>query len=207
MSSDPRSFVTAVSGLPRSGTSMMMQMLAAGGMPILSDNIRKADDDNLRGYYEFEPVKRTKDDASWLKEAQGKVVKLVYTLLYDLPADCAYRVVFMHRHLDEVLASQRVMLDRRGEKGATVSPDRLRRIFEGQLEKVRAWLARQPHFEVIHVDYHHVINDPESQARRIADFLGGKLDLALMAAAVDGSLYRQHSRRSPLCDGGNSSKI
>lgn len=191
MNTDLPSFVTIVSGLPRSGTSMMMQMLAAGGIPVLGDNVRKADEDNLRGYYEFEPVKRTKDDTSWLQDARGKVVKMVYTLLYDLPAGFEYRVVLMNRNLDEVLASQRKMLDRRGEKGATISTDRLRRVFTEQLEKVRTWLAGKPQFDAISIDYQSVISDPEGQSRRISDFLGGGLDLALMAAAVAPSLYRQ----------------
>ena len=191
MNSDLPSFVTVVSGLPRSGTSMMMQMLAAGGVPVLNDNVRKADEDNTRGYFEFEPVKRTKDDASWLEDGRGKVVKMVYSLLYDLPANYEYRVVFMNRNLNEVLASQQSMLDRRGEKGASISTDRLQRIFTDQLEEVRAWLAGQPQFDVMQIDYCNVINDPEGQARRISDFLGGGLDQALMAAEVVPLLYRQ----------------
>lgn len=182
-----------VSGLPRTGTSMMMQMLEAGGIPAITDDIRQADDDNQRGYYELEAVKRTKDDASWLQDATGKVVKLIYMLLYDLPPDYEYRVVFMNRNLDEVLASQRTMLDRRSEKGACVSPDQMRRIFSGQLEKVRAWLDRQPHFAVLHLDYHDVVASPEDQSERINEFLGGGLDVSRMAAAVAPSLYRQRS--------------
>jgi len=195
MNTPSPSFVTVVAGLPRSGTSMMMQMLAAGGMPVLGDNIRQADEDNLRGYYEFEPVKRTKDDASWLADARGHVVKMVYALLVDLPADYEYRVVFMHRNLDEVLASQAKMLERRSEKGASISTDRLRSVFSEQLEKVRTWLEDQPHFDVMQIDYGDAINDPECQVRRISDFLGGGLNLALMAAAVDRSLYRQKRDR------------
>ena len=116
---------------------------------------------------------------------------MVYSLLYDLPANYEYRVVFMNRNLNEVLASQQSMLDRRGEKGASISTDRLQRIFTDQLEEVRAWLAGQPQFDVMQIDYCNVINDPEGQARRISDFLGGGLDQALMAAEVVPSLYRQ----------------
>ena len=189
------SLVTVVAGLPRSGTSMMMQMLSAGGLPVLGDNVRQADEDNTRGYYEFEPVKKTKQDASWVADASGKVVKMVYALLVDLPADYEYRVVFMNRDLDEVLASQAKMLQRRGEPGASISTDRLRTVFAAQLAKVQTWLTDQPQFEVLPVDYRDVINDPESQAGRIGEFLGGGLDLALMAAAVDRSLYRQKCER------------
>ena len=105
-------FLTVVSGLPRSGTSMMMRMLEQGGLPVLIDGVRTADDDNPNGYYEFEAVKQTREDASWLEGSEGKAVKMVYRLLYDLPPDRAYRVLFMTRNLDEVLASQRVMLTR-----------------------------------------------------------------------------------------------
>jgi hypothetical protein len=112
--SNTENFITIVSGLPRSGTSMMMQMLAAGGMPALADNLRQADEDNPRGYYEFERVKEVATDSSWLDEAEGKAVKMVYRLLYDLPADRSYRVIFMIRSLDEVIASQQVMLERSG---------------------------------------------------------------------------------------------
>ena len=88
--------VTVVSGLPRSGTSMMMRILEAGGMDVLTDQIRTADVDNPRGYYEFEPVKKTKDDPSWIPEAAGKAVKMVYQLLYDLPDGFHYQILMMH---------------------------------------------------------------------------------------------------------------
>ena len=107
-------FITIVSGLPRSGTSMMMRMLEAGGMPVITDNLRTADDDNPRGYFEFEPAKKTKDDPSWLNAAEGKAVKMIYKLLYDLPDRLEYRVLIMRRNMQEVLTSQRKMLDRMG---------------------------------------------------------------------------------------------
>lgn len=115
MSKTGRTFVTIASGLPRSGTSLVMQMLRAGGMTLLTDRVRPPDEDNPRGYYEFEPVKQTASDPAWLKAAQGKAVKMVFRLLVDLPPDYAYRVVLMTRKLEEVLASQRVMLARSGK--------------------------------------------------------------------------------------------
>ena len=118
-------FVTVVSGLPRSGTSLMMQMLAAGGVELLIDQIRRADADNPRGYFELEAVKRTRQDASWLDDAAGKAVKVIHLLLRDLPDDREYRVVMMSRDLDEVLASQQAMLARSGKKGANLPPERL----------------------------------------------------------------------------------
>src|SRR5262249_30630691 len=102
--------IIIVSGLPRSGTSLMMQMLDGGGVPVLTDNIRAADTDNPRGYYEFEPVKATKRDATWLPAARGKAVKMVSQLLYHLPPGETYRVLFLERDLEEVLASQEKML-------------------------------------------------------------------------------------------------
>ena len=125
-----------VSGLPRSGTSLMMQMLHCGGVPALTDNVRERDEDNPRGYYELEAVKRTRNDASWLDDAAGRVVKLVHLLLYDLPPPRSYRVVFMKRDLNEVVRSQGVMLDRRGSEGAKLTAQQLITAYEGQLAKV-----------------------------------------------------------------------
>jgi hypothetical protein len=169
----------------------MMQMLHAGGIPAVTDSIRTADHDNERGYYELEAVKRTKDNAAWLREAPGKAVKVIYMLLYDLPADYTYRVIFMNRNLDEVLASQRAMLERRRSKGANVSQDQMRRIFSNQLEKVHEWLDKQPNFTVLSIDYHDIVRNPEDQSRRINEFLDGRLNVAKMAEVVCPSLYRQ----------------
>ena len=188
-----RNFVTIVSGLPRSGTSMLMQMLAAGGFEALTDQIRSADDDNPKGYYELEAVKKTKDDASWLAGAEGKAVKMIYRLLYDLPADRSYRVVFMRRKMDEVLASQSVMLERRGEKGAGLPPEKMAELFESELAKFDAWIAQQECFEILDIDYAQAVSDPAAQAKRIDEFLGGGLDVDAMAATVDPSLYRNRA--------------
>lgn len=183
-------FVTIVSGLPRSGTSLMMQMLRAGGIPTLTDDIRAADEDNPRGYLEFERVKRIKQDTAWLDEAAGKVVKMVHLLLYDLPPDRAYRIVFMRRDLDEVLASQRKMLERQGKQGAQLPADQLRKVFEEQVRKVTAWIAAQPNIKSIDVVYHELIADPRGHAQRLNEFLGGTLAVEAMVEAVDPSLYR-----------------
>jgi hypothetical protein len=183
--------ITIVTGLPRSGTSMMMQMLAAGGMPVLTDGARPADTDNPRGYLEFEPAKRTARDAGWVAAAAGKAVKLVHLLLPDLPAGYQYRVLFMHRDMEEVLASQRAMLERLGRRGAELSPQRLAAAFSEQLRRVGDWIARQPHVSALDVEYHRVIESPSTEARRVNQFLGGSLDETKMAAAVDPSLYRR----------------
>ena len=183
-------FVTIVSGLPRSGTSLMMQMLSAGGIPALTDQIRAADEDNPRGYLEFERVKQIKQDTSWLNDASGKVVKMVHLLLYDLPQDRAYRVVFMRRSLDEVLASQRKMLARQGKAGAQLPEEQLRRVFEDHVKKVTTWLKSQPNMESIEVTYDELIADPRAHAERLNEFLGGGMDVDAMVRAVDPTLYR-----------------
>jgi hypothetical protein len=187
-------FVTIVSGLPRSGTSMMMRMLDVGGLPALTDNIREADEDNPRGYYEFEPVKKTKKDASWLESARGKVVKMVHLLLLDLPPDREYRVIFMERHLDEVLSSQNVMLERKGKTGGDLPDESVKRIFEMQLGQVRKYLEEHPNFRVLHVDYNEMIKDPRPSATAVNDFLGGFLDTEAMVNVVEPSLYRQRHK-------------
>jgi hypothetical protein len=186
----PRDHITIVSGLPRSGTSMMMRMLEAGGMPALTDQVRAADADNPRGYYEFEPVKRTKHDASWLPGARGKAVKMVHLLLYDLPATETYRVVFMRRNLAEVVASQAAMLQRTGKQGSSLPSEQLIRVYEDQLRKVLTWLAGQRNFQTLEVDYNAIVTDPRPHVQRVAEFFDG-LDANAMIAAVEPSLYRQ----------------
>ena len=188
-----REFITVVSGLPRSGTSLMMQMLSAGGLPLLSDNQRAADESNPRGYFEFEPVKRTRADQSWLGLAQGHAVKVIHFLLRELPTDgrFTYRVIFMKRPLAEILASQRVMLERQGKASADEAA--LTKIYQSQLLQVKEWLAAQPTFSFRSVDYHRALGNPLDVAEEINAFLGGDLDVAAMAGAVDATLYRQKS--------------
>jgi hypothetical protein len=187
----PQPFITVVSGLPRSGTSLVMQMLAAGGMPVLADGVRASDDDNPAGYFEFEPVKRTRSDDSWVSAAVGKAVKVIYLLLADLPPAFSYRVIFMRRDLNEVVRSQQTMLQRRGEQGAGLDTADMMRLFERQLEKTEAWLARQPTFCVMFLDYRDVVTDPLAHAKRLQEFLGVDLDIWAMSSAVNPKLYRQ----------------
>lgn len=184
------SFITIVSGVPRSGTSMMMQILDAGGIAPLTDNIRKADEDNPKGYYEFEPVKKTKDDASWLETAGGMVVKMIYRLIYDLPLDRKYKVVFMRRDLSETLASQKKMLERSGNKGASLNDEQIAKAFAKQLEQFDSWIAEKDCFEMLDVNYKEMINDPQTHCAKINEFLGGELDVEKMVSIVDPSLYR-----------------
>lgn len=180
-----------VSGLPRSGTSMMMQMLAAGGLPVLSDGVRAADEDNPRGYYEFEAVKRTDRDPSWLVGSEGKVVKMVHALLTDLPTDRPYRVILMRRKTETVIRSQAAMLERLGNEGADHEPDELAKIYERQLDHVKAYMDQQRCFEFLEVWYGAVLKFADTQIERINRFLSGDLDVGAMMAAVDPSLKRQ----------------
>ena len=184
--------VTIVSGLPRSGTSMMMKMLEAGGLPPLTDNLRIADEDNPKGYYEFERVKQLpKGDVAWLPDAQGKVVKVIAALLPYLPGGYHYRVVFIQRAMPEVLASQRQMLIRRGEDPNKIPDDMLAKLFEKHLKQVNDWVSQQPNVERLDVNYNEMLKNPQPFIEQIDAFLGHQLDKAKMAAVVDPSLHRQ----------------
>jgi hypothetical protein len=186
--------VVIVSGLPRSGTSMMMQILEAGGLEVLSDQVRQADSDNPRGYYEFEPVKQTSSDSSWLKRSGGKAVKMVYRLLYDLPDDYEYLVVFMNRDLNEVLRSQNKMLERLGKAGAGEDDEDMAVLFRAELDKFYRWVEGKDNIRIIYINYVDVISEPFKQCRAVNAFLGGGLDVDSMAGCVDSSLYRNRSK-------------
>ncbi len=188
--------IIVVSGLPRSGTSMVMKMLEAGGLPVLTDGIRTADEDNPKGYYEVERVKNLaqETDKAWLAEARGKVVKVISFLLKSLPPQFNYRVVFIRREMEEVLASQRKMLARRGETEET-TPERMRALFEDDLWRASYQLKRRSEFETLEIHYSAVLAQPLEAARRLDAFLGGGLDAEAMAAVVDPQLYRNRASR------------
>jgi hypothetical protein len=186
-------FVTIVSGLPRSGTSMMMHMLEAGGMTVITDNQRTADVDNPQGYFEFEPAKKTKDDPSWLDGAEGKVVKMVYKLLYDLPDRFQYRVLVMRRAMPEVLASQRKMLERLGKPTDTVADEKIGALLARQLREFDEWVRKQSNFTVLDVDYNQMVADPAPLIEKVNTFLGGGLDTVAMRSVVEPELYRNRS--------------
>ena len=188
-----RKVITIVSGLPRSGTSLMMQMLEAGGMSIATDNVRKADDDNPRGYYEFEKVKTIKNDSSWLPSCYDKAVKMVSELLYHLPSDYTYQVIFMKREMKELLASQGVMLQRLGSKGSNLSEEKMAKSFEKHLQKMESWLSTQSHIKVLYLKYNDIVRDPLTYTQLVNNFLGGWLHVEQMAQVVERSLYRQRS--------------
>jgi hypothetical protein len=186
--------IVVVSGLPRSGTSMMMKMLEAGGLTVMTDAIRKADIDNPKGYYEYERVKNLEKetDKSYVRQARGKVLKVISFLLKDLPDDNYYRVIFMRRHLDEVIASQNKMLDRRGEN-AIEDRETMAEAYRNHLAAVKILIRKRPNLEMLEFRYDEAVKDPREAARMVNLFLGGMLDECALSAVIDGELYRNRA--------------
>jgi sulfotransferase family protein len=182
--------VTVVSGLPRSGTSLMMKMLAEGGMPVITDEIRRADSDNPNGYFEFETVRQmSAGNVNWLADANGKAVKVISALLEYLPSNYSYKIIFLERDVHEVLASQRKMLMHRNEKEMANEAE-----VEAQIQKhlsaMKPWLVRQPNIEVLYVNYNMLMTEPEPVCEQIAEFLDLPLNQTRMLAVPDKQLYR-----------------
>ena len=177
--------ITIVSGLPRSGTSLMMQMLVAGGMLVLSDGERRADTDNPRGYLEWERIKQLPNDPACIAEGEGKVVKVISRLLLSLPAGHEYRIIFMQRPLPEVLASQDKMLRRRGTYKEGTDPAIISAAFEKHLREVYAWMDGKPYVKAMRVHYHDVLSKPKEIGQQLAQFLGIPLDIEAMVQQVD----------------------
>jgi hypothetical protein len=187
-------FIPIVSGLPRSGTSLMMSMLAAGGLDVMTDHLRIADDDNPVGYFELEDVKKLiNGEHSWLAQSNGKAVKVISTLLPYLPDGYQYRIIFMRRTIEEVLASQRKMLINRGENPHKISDDQMAQMFQNDLQQSERWLNSQSNATRININYRQLITHPGPLVAEINTFLGGSLDEDKMAAVIDPSLYRQRS--------------
>ena len=185
--------ITIVSGLPRSGTSLMMQMLVAGGMAPLADGERQADADNPRGYLEWERIKQLPKDPDCIADGEGKVVKVISRLLLSLPAGYEYRVIFMQRPLSEVLASQDQMLRRRGTYKEGTNSAIIAAAFEKHLKEVYAWLDSRSNVRVVRVPYHEVLKQPAEVSRKLSDFLGIPLNVDAMAQQVDSALYRNRT--------------
>ena len=193
---DDHPFIPIVSGLPRSGTSLMMSMLAAGGLEVLTDHLRAPDDDNPVGYFELDEVKKLiKGEQSWLARSNGKAVKVISTLLPYLPDGYHYRIIFMRRAMKEVLASQRKMLINRGENPHKVSDDQMAEMFEKDLQQSERWINSQAHATRIDINYKQLIANPGPLVAEINIFLGGCLDEDKMLGVIDPSLYRQRSSK------------
>lgn len=186
--------ITIVSGVPRSGTSMMMRMLAAGGMEIVVDNIRKADEDNPQGYYECEKVKKLKEDNTWLKDTYGKSIKVISMLLSDLPKDHTYKVIFMKRELKEIIASQNIMLQRREREDVSkLDENIIGKSFEKHVYAIERWIEKQDNMNIIYINYNDMINNARENVYIVTNFLGNDLNMKKMIEVVDKNLYRVRS--------------
>ena len=188
--------ISIVSGLPRSGTSLMMQMLAAGGMPVLSDGERVADADNPKGYLEWERIKQLSKDPGCIAQAEGKVVKVISQLLLSLPPGHEYRIVFMQRPLVEVLASQQQMLKNRNVSETGGSDSEMVKAFQDHLFEVNAWLNKKPNLKLLRVAYHRLLSEPKEVSVEVCQFLDISLNVEAMAQQVDRSLYRQRAKQA-----------
>jgi hypothetical protein len=186
--------ITIVSGLPRSGTSLMMQMLAAGGLPVLSDGERAADTDNPRGYLEWERIKQLPKEPGLIAEAEGKVVKVISQLVLSLPAGHEYRVILMQRPLPEVLKSQEEMLRRRGTFDPVADSSPIEEAFQRHLLEVNRWINSKPNIALLRVHYHRTLREPKATAETVAEFLKVPLDITAMTRAVDQNLYRNRMK-------------
>ena len=189
-----KNIIAIVSGLPRSGTSMMMKMLEAGGIEPLTDNIRTPDTDNPKGYYEFERVKKLPEDTGWLDDAKGRVVKVLAELVKHLPDGYDYRIIFIQRKLEEVIASQKKMLIQRGEDSDSVSDEELMMLFGKYLKILKNVIGKNPNMDVIYVSYNDILANPGENISKINNFLDGILDEQKMITAIDERLYRNRYR-------------
>jgi hypothetical protein len=186
--------ITIVSGLPRSGTSLMMQMLVAGGMTALSDGERKADTDNPKGYLEWERIKQLPKEPDLIAGAEGRVVKVISQLILSLPDGPEYRIVFMQRPMAEVLKSQEEMLKRRGTHDSGGNAAAIEQVFQRHLIEVDKWLAVKRNAKVLRVPYHRVLQEPQAVAEEVTAFVGVALDVKAMVGQVDANLYRNRMK-------------
>ena len=182
--------IVIVSGLPRSGTSMMMRILAEGGLPVITDELRRADVDNPNGYFEFETVRQMSEgNVDWLANANGKAVKVISALLEYLPSNYSYKIIFLERDIREILESQRKMLAHRNEK-ATGAEAEIELQIQKHLSVMKPWLVRQPNIEVLFVNYNTLMTQPEPLCEQITEFLELPLNQTRMLAVPDKQLYR-----------------
>ena len=186
--------IIVVSGLPRSGTSMLMNMLASGGLNAVTDQVRVSDSDNPKGYFEDERVKDMENDPdkSWLRNVRGKTIKVISHLLKQLPEDNYYKVILLRRDLSEIVASQNIMLKRRGEPNP-ISDEKAIEMYRNHVIDIKVYLRRKPYFDLLELHYQEVIAAPLVCAEKVNEFLGLGLDSQAMAAVVDPDLYRNRT--------------
>ncbi len=163
-------------------------------MEILSDKIRQADENNPKGYYEYEKVKTLPQDNAWLLEENGKAVKIIAQLLQYLPPQGQYKIIFMERNLDEILISQEKMLMQNG-KNATENTVLLKTAFIRQLRKIKERLAKQENISVLYIDFAELIATPRETSEKVNRFLALGLNVSAMAASVDPTLYRRRKAK------------
>ena len=183
--------IVVVSGLPRSGTSMLMNMLHSGGLEVITDRIRESDPDNPKGYFEDERVKNLEkdQDKSWLRGTRGRTIKVISHLLKELPSENYYKVILLRRNIEEIVASQNKMLDRRGEPNP-ISDEKAIEAYRNHLINTKVFLRRTPNFEMMELQYTQIVNEPVEAAAKLNEFLGGSLNVKAMASVVDPALYR-----------------
>ena len=184
-----REYITVVSGLPRSGTSMLMKILEKGKITPFIDNIRIADSDNPEGYYEFDPVKKLKDDNSWLFKCKGHSVKIVSPLIENIPLNLNYKVIFIDRDMEEILASQNKMLSNRGEV-TDIDDTIMSSYYESHLVSIKEWLSSQSNIDILYISYNATIENPEKTVKQISNFLNIQEGLEQMTNVVMPNLYR-----------------
>lgn len=185
--------IVIVSGLPRSGTSMMMEILEKGGMEVLTDKVRQADEDNPKGYYEYERVKGLPKDTTWLQDAKGKAVKVLGEQIKHLPEGYRYKVIFMERELDEVIESQEKMLIRKGKDPDEISKDELKSILSDYMSMLKKQISSHKDMDVIYLNYNDIMSLPKHVIESISVFLSDSLNAKEMQAVVDEELYRNRA--------------
>ena len=185
--------ITIVSGLPRSGTSLMMQMLARAGVPLQHDRVRSADASNPRGYFEWERIKQLSKSPTLIAECEGKAVKVISSLLLSLPANFAFRVLFLERRLEDVQESQTRMMERLGTRGGDLPATQMVRALEMHRNQVYTWLQMREGVRMIKISYDALIARPEAEALRVCRFIELPDEAApLMASVVEPEL-RHHT--------------
>jgi len=182
--------VIIVSGLPRSGTSLMMQIMQAAGVSLLIDKHRPADENNPLGYFEYDAVKKLPENSEWLRKAGDKAVKIISHLLFYLPDDLEYKIIFMRRNLKEVVQSQNEMLERTGKPAGKLSDAELRRRFQNHLKEVGSWLAGKDNIITLDMDYANLINNSDDQITKLSEFLELAFPPGMMKTVIRNKLYR-----------------
>ncbi len=188
--------IIIVSGLPRSGTAMMMNMLKAGGIKILEDKTRKPDENNPKGYFEYEPAKKLPEgNISWLDEAEEKAVKVISFFLQHLPDKFEYKIIFMERNFDEILKSQKQTVMEKGQKTHPKEDKMMLEYYKSHVKQTKEWISLQSNFSVLYLSYNEMVKHPEQHLDSICEFLGNELNKDKMNKVIDEKLYRQRSKK------------